>query len=717
MFCLLCDFSFTWTASRLDLNVVTLLTGNAVETFDMLFRELYFTSRAVNLSKLKLDEEPELEPVRQVVPESIVSAEMARKLYSAKYTLVNSASLKSNGTHSSMNKSGNTTPLPMFIQLRQLRMLAEEPRIHPGLVDMEKANMTNYLPTWPEPDPPSDVIGIINIRDPNKPFQAHLMRSELFETSQAIRFKEPFEMPVEHLPEKATPRHRLENADVLASMKTDQLPVQTLKNKGEEARNAPLSPQHGQESVLTPPIGNPGMVHLGVINQCDSHTTGVKGIEEPQVDSEVSASKCSSFKATNAESTKHANVCERAETSVFPQGPKDLCSAPDCSAASEHPCSTASSRPRRGTECTVSDAEKVRAMDTGIDRIVAKSSVNDSLVQSAKDPSTSDKHFQCNGNVPDNSKSPINVNGLHTHSGNPHGTNVATEGQHPTVPGSQQTLDKKPIQSTKTTMTNGESCQPDNNHRVLKEGKASIDTKKVGAQPINQQPSQEEIMEGVNRDSRPQLVQQDLGSQRQKAAMQLSCSKLKEKTEVTEVTADNKIPTSSTKEGKDIRQNTHWIPEEALFISEGDDDQKEKNLAVQNKPRGLFKKPEQAAVQGTRDKLSNSSPMSRRGQPPKMDGKHAGLSNGKVEPATHPTPKGEAEKQVEKKGYQQLSHGLGNGKSHYRSSQDISKQLKIESKVGVRLQERNPQEQARTKMESDGKKVIYAVLSYVFTLS
>ncbi|XP_063075391.1 protein FAM83G isoform X2 [Engraulis encrasicolus] len=202
------SYSFTWSSSRLDRNVITLLTGQAVETFDRLFRDLYFSSRAVSLANVTLVEEPEVEPVTYTAQQAAAAAALARKAYSAKYALLSNSSMKSGGTCSSKNTSGHLNPLPIF--LRQVRLLAEEPRIHPGLVGLEKANMMHYLPTWPEPDPPSDVIGIINVRDTSKPFQAHLMRSELFETSQAIRFKEPFHVPAEPLPEKATPRPRTE---------------------------------------------------------------------------------------------------------------------------------------------------------------------------------------------------------------------------------------------------------------------------------------------------------------------------------------------------------------------------------------------------------------------------------------------------------------------------------------------------------------------------
>lgn len=292
-----------------------------METFDRLFRDLFFTSRAVNLSSLKLDEEPEPEPARQAIQNPQVTAAMARKMYSAKYALLSSSSLKSSGTYSGRISSGHTNPLPLFF--RQPKLLVEEPVIHPGLVGLQRANMINYLPTWPEPEPPSDVIGIINIRDGSKPFQAHLMRSELFETSQAIRFKEPLHMREEPLPEKATPRPHLELADVLSSVKTDQQPVQPLKTKGEGLRIADLISQppfrllHDQDSVLTPPVGNPTMVPLSVVNECDSHTAGVKGDTETKVNPEVLPSKCSSFKTTNTKCSKCADFCDETDTSVL----------------------------------------------------------------------------------------------------------------------------------------------------------------------------------------------------------------------------------------------------------------------------------------------------------------------------------------------------------------------------------------------------------------
>ncbi|MCI4393500.1 hypothetical protein PGIGA_G00158170 [Pangasianodon gigas] len=200
------SYSFTWMASRLDRNLITVLTGQAVETFDKQFRELYLTSRGVNLSKIRLADLPEPEPVPVPAPASVPSAAVARKLINPKYALVETASRTSSDKAPSP-KDSSQNPLPQPV--KRQRELTEDLPKHPGLIGLPKAELIQYLPTWPEPDPPSDVIGFINIRDTSKPLQPHLMRSQLFETSQAIRFKDPFTAPPEEpLPEKASPRVR-----------------------------------------------------------------------------------------------------------------------------------------------------------------------------------------------------------------------------------------------------------------------------------------------------------------------------------------------------------------------------------------------------------------------------------------------------------------------------------------------------------------------------
>lgn len=199
MFSSLWCFSFTWSSSRLDRNLITVITGQAVETFDIQFQSLYLVSRGVSLNKVQMGDEPVPDPLPQLAP-APVSAAVARKLINPKYALV------ATGTHTSpapsdqnsSNKNSNLqNPTGLKVPKGRLKEVIEEPSIHPGLVNLEKANLIPYLPTWPEPDPPSDVIGFINIRDDKRSNQVHLQRSERFEISQAIRFSAPLTIPAQ----------------------------------------------------------------------------------------------------------------------------------------------------------------------------------------------------------------------------------------------------------------------------------------------------------------------------------------------------------------------------------------------------------------------------------------------------------------------------------------------------------------------------------------
>lgn len=198
--------SFTWSSSRLDRNLITVITGQAVETFDLQFRDLYLVSRSVSLNKVAMVDEPIPDPVPQAPPVP-VSATIARKLINPKYALVTTGahvSPSSSDQNSSNKNSQNPTGLK--ITKGRLRHVIEEPPIHPALAGLEKAYLIPYLPTWPEPDPPSDVIGFINIRDEKRAHQVHLQRSERFEVSQAIRFSSPLMLP-ENTEEPAVRQH------------------------------------------------------------------------------------------------------------------------------------------------------------------------------------------------------------------------------------------------------------------------------------------------------------------------------------------------------------------------------------------------------------------------------------------------------------------------------------------------------------------------------
>ncbi|XP_034046264.1 uncharacterized protein si:dkey-27o4.1 [Thalassophryne amazonica] len=203
------SYSFTWMSSRLDRHLITVVTGQAVDAFDRLFRFLYTTSSFVNLQQVATDPEPEPEPLPQPITVPTPSAAVARKLYNPKYALVAvSTNNRSHTDSTEHNSSKEAVPETKKKPGRRASKEAEieAPPLHPGLIDLEKACLISYLPTWPEPDPPSDVIGFINVRDTSRPAQVHLQRSEMYQTSQAIRFSSPINVPKETLPEVATPR-------------------------------------------------------------------------------------------------------------------------------------------------------------------------------------------------------------------------------------------------------------------------------------------------------------------------------------------------------------------------------------------------------------------------------------------------------------------------------------------------------------------------------
>ncbi|KAM9392290.1 uncharacterized protein KZ484_003769 isoform 2-T2 [Pholidichthys leucotaenia] len=203
------SYNFTWMSSRLDRNLITVVTGQAVDAFDRLFRFLYVNSSSVDLAQVAKDPEPVPDPSPQPTVVAAPSAAVARKLYNPKYALV--AATNPSPTTSVGIKTPKEPENPENTKKKGKKRAHEEPTqevppLHPGLVDLEKACLIAYLPTWPEPDPPSDVIGFINIRDANKPTQVHLQRSEMFETSQAIRFSSPLIKAEEPLPEVAKPK-------------------------------------------------------------------------------------------------------------------------------------------------------------------------------------------------------------------------------------------------------------------------------------------------------------------------------------------------------------------------------------------------------------------------------------------------------------------------------------------------------------------------------
>uniref|UniRef100_A0A672UMY5 Family with sequence similarity 83 member G n=1 Tax=Strigops habroptila TaxID=2489341 RepID=A0A672UMY5_STRHB len=170
------SYSFTWSAARTDRNVITVLSGQVVEAFDKQFQELYLMSKGVSLKSISMGEEPEPEPVTlpSVVPVTPANA-VVKKLINPKYALVKAKSADQISKTSSENQDKNQKvdnkgkALPegqggdRHGDVADLSLL-----IHPGLLNLEKANMFDYLPTWvePDPEPGSEVLGYINIIDP-----------------------------------------------------------------------------------------------------------------------------------------------------------------------------------------------------------------------------------------------------------------------------------------------------------------------------------------------------------------------------------------------------------------------------------------------------------------------------------------------------------------------------------------------------------------------
>lgn len=186
------SYSFTWSAARTDRNVITVLSGQVVEVFDRQFQELYLMSHGVSLKGIPMDKEPEPEPIvlPSVVP-LVPAGSMAKKLVNPKYALVKAKSVDELAKTSSETQETKQPPgLPGLTPAERPGDLPEPPPpVHPGLLNLERANMFDYLPTWvePDPEPGSDILGYINIIDPNiwNPQPSQMNRIKIRDTSHA----------------------------------------------------------------------------------------------------------------------------------------------------------------------------------------------------------------------------------------------------------------------------------------------------------------------------------------------------------------------------------------------------------------------------------------------------------------------------------------------------------------------------------------------------
>ncbi|KAI1233656.1 Protein FAM83G, partial [Lamprotornis superbus] len=298
---------------RTDRNVITVLSGQVVEAFDKQFQELYLMSKGVSLKSISMDEEPEPEPVTlpSVVPVTPANA-VVKKLINPKYALVKAKSADQISKTSSENqdknqKSENKGKAPPEGQggerhgdVADLSLL-----IHPGLLNLEKANMFDYLPTWvePDPEPGSEVLGYINIIDPKvkNVKLSQMNRIKVCDVSQA----------------SAQHRQMLKNREMEARKKSDQeLPLlspshRQIPQPSMEAPAAPtanpiegvswttrqvgtlassplghhLKPQDEALEDVKPPVPKPRTVPVGVVmtkvvTSCDS-STALQGHTQP----------------------------------------------------------------------------------------------------------------------------------------------------------------------------------------------------------------------------------------------------------------------------------------------------------------------------------------------------------------------------------------------------------------------------------------------------
>ncbi|XP_059924289.1 uncharacterized protein LOC132470107 [Gadus macrocephalus] len=277
------SYRYTWMSSRLDKHLITVVTGQAVDAFDRLFCELYGTSSAVDLKQVAMEPEPEPEYIPQPVAVA-PSAEVTRKRYNPMYALLgmsmNNANPASGSVPHSPLDSNTQDKVGMGTKAkRKMAAQVEAPPLHPGLMDMEKAYMIPYLPTWPEPDPDSNVIGFINVRDNSRQSQVHMQRSERFETSQAIRFSSPFSMPKEILPEVAQLRQR---DSYLQYIQKKAYPTQVGAQEVAVYKEQPISPITRLYSTLaTKPLGRDVHMILNKSVHIMTSETKIKAEKQP----------------------------------------------------------------------------------------------------------------------------------------------------------------------------------------------------------------------------------------------------------------------------------------------------------------------------------------------------------------------------------------------------------------------------------------------------
>ncbi|NXE12732.1 FA83G protein, partial [Lophotis ruficrista] len=317
------SYSFTWSAARTDRNVITVLSGQVVEAFDKQFQELYLMSKGVSLKSISMGEEPEPEPVTlpSVVPVTPANA-VVKKLINPKYALVKAKSADQISKTSSENQDKNQKTdnkgkaLPegqagdRHGDMADLSLL-----IHPGLLNLEKANMFDYLPTWvePDPEPGSEVLGYINIIDPKikNVKLSQMNRIKVCDVSQAsaqhrqmlknremeAKKNSDQEPPLVSPYQRQIPQTPMEAPAAPATSPTDGASW-TTKQAGTFAASPVghrLKPSEETLEDIKPPVPKPRTIPVGVLmtkvmTPCDN-STGPEGDAHPPPDDHADAKR------------------------------------------------------------------------------------------------------------------------------------------------------------------------------------------------------------------------------------------------------------------------------------------------------------------------------------------------------------------------------------------------------------------------------------------
>uniref|UniRef100_A0A7M4FE90 Family with sequence similarity 83 member G n=1 Tax=Crocodylus porosus TaxID=8502 RepID=A0A7M4FE90_CROPO len=253
------SYSFTWSAARTDRNVITVLSGQVVEAFDKQFQELYLLSRGVSLKSIPMAEEPEPEPVSLPTASPVTPASaVVKKLINPKYALVKAKSADQITKLSSAKQAA--LPGAQTAAEQQSDVMELAPPIHPGLLNLEKANMFDYLPTWvePDPEPGSEVLGYINIFDPKikNVKLSQMNRIKVCDVGQAnAQHRQMMKIPMERAPIPPVPKPRT------ALVKDLTTKHDALCSNREGGRGQPQPTEAKQGHAEHEPCGNCPITH------------------------------------------------------------------------------------------------------------------------------------------------------------------------------------------------------------------------------------------------------------------------------------------------------------------------------------------------------------------------------------------------------------------------------------------------------------------------